>query len=112
MISRHFLRCALPVLLGVAVAAVTAPATRAEDTVLAMPGQNVLFLSRYIADDQHLWSKQGLNVKILDIIGIGSMSSTGTPKQAASRIIVPAFCGISGWKSAICIVVTALPVSP
>ena len=60
-----------------AFAAVTLAAStvRAEDAVLAIPGQNVLFLSRYIADDQHLWSKQGLNVKMLDIIGIGSMNA-------------------------------------
>jgi NitT/TauT family transport system substrate-binding protein len=60
-----------------AFAAVTLAAStvRAEDAVLAIPGQNVLFLSRYIADDQHLWSKEGLNVKILDIIGIGSMNA-------------------------------------
>jgi ABC-type nitrate/sulfonate/bicarbonate transport system substrate-binding protein len=64
VISRHFLRCALPAALGLAVVALATPGARAEDTILAMPGQNVLFLSRYIADDQHLWSKQGLNVKI------------------------------------------------
>ncbi|HEV8015351.1 MAG TPA: ABC transporter substrate-binding protein [Stellaceae bacterium] len=75
VISRHFLRRALPAMLGLAVAALAAPVARAEDTILAMPGQNVLFLARYIADDQHLWSKQGLNVKILDIIGIGSMNA-------------------------------------
>jgi NitT/TauT family transport system substrate-binding protein len=61
--------------LGLAIAALAAPAARAEDTTLAIPGQNVLFLSRYIADDQHLWQKEGLNVKILDIIGIGSMNA-------------------------------------
>ena len=73
--SRLFSRCALSAAaLGVA-ALITAPAARAEDTTLAIPGQNVLFLARYIADDQHLWSKEGLNVKILDIIGIGSMNA-------------------------------------
>jgi ABC-type nitrate/sulfonate/bicarbonate transport system substrate-binding protein len=69
------LRFALPALAAVSVVALATPAARAEDTILAIPGQNVLFLSRYIADDQHLWSKEGLNVKILDIIGIGSMNA-------------------------------------
>jgi ABC-type nitrate/sulfonate/bicarbonate transport system substrate-binding protein len=69
------LRFALPALAALGVAALATPVARAEDTILAIPGQNVLFLSRYIADDQHLWSKEGLNVKILDIIGIGSMNA-------------------------------------
>ena len=75
MISHRCLRFALPALAAVSVGALATPAARAEDTILAIPGQNVLFLSRYIADDQHLWSKEGLNVKILDIIGIGSMNA-------------------------------------
>ena len=75
MISHRCLRFALPAVAALSVAALAAPAARAEDTTLAIPGQNVLFLSRYIADDQHLWSKEGLNVKILDIIGIGSMNA-------------------------------------
>jgi ABC-type nitrate/sulfonate/bicarbonate transport system substrate-binding protein len=54
---------------------VVGPPARAEDAVLAIPGQNVLFLSRFIAEDQHLWEKQGLNVKIVNIIGIGSMNA-------------------------------------
>jgi len=75
LISHRCLRFALPAVAALSVAALAAPAARAEDTTLAIPGQNVLFLSRYIADDQHLWSKEGLNVKILDIIGIGSMNA-------------------------------------
>ncbi|HVA14053.1 MAG TPA: ABC transporter substrate-binding protein [Stellaceae bacterium] len=75
MISNHSLRRVMPALLGLAAAAALAPAARAEDTTLAMPGQNVLFLSRYIAEDQHLWEKEGLTVKILNIIGIGSMNA-------------------------------------
>jgi hypothetical protein len=30
----------------------------------------------------------------------GSMMSSGTPRHAASRIIAPVFCGISGWYKA------------
>jgi ABC-type nitrate/sulfonate/bicarbonate transport system substrate-binding protein len=69
------MRRAAPAAFAFAAAALAVSAARAEDTTLAIPGQNVLFLSRYIADDQHLWSKEGLNVKILDIIGIGSMNA-------------------------------------
>lgn len=46
-----------------------------EHATLAIPGRNVLFLTRYIAEDEHLWQKQGLDVKILNIIGIGSMNA-------------------------------------
>lgn len=70
-----FARRAVPALCGLAIAALAIPGAQAEDATLAIPGQNVLFLARYIADDQHLWSKEGLNVKILDIIGIGSMNA-------------------------------------
>jgi len=48
---------------------------RAEQTILAIPGQNLLFLTRYVAEDMHLWEKQGLDVKVLNIIGIGSMNA-------------------------------------
>src|SRR5215471_15838633 len=69
------LSATLPLLiLGAAAWPLGAPA-RAEEAILAIPGQNVLFLSRYIAEDLHLWEKQGLNVKVLNIIGIGSMNA-------------------------------------
>src|SRR5579884_1918125 len=73
--SGDFTRLVASAALALGVLTLAASATRAEDTVLAIPGQNVLFLSRYIAADQQLWSKEGLNVKILDIIGIGSMNA-------------------------------------
>ncbi len=57
-----------------AVAAACGPAF-AEQTILAIPGQNLLFLSRYIAEDMHLWEKQGLDVKVINIVGIGSMNA-------------------------------------
>jgi NitT/TauT family transport system substrate-binding protein len=55
--------------------AVPSAARAQEKAVLAIPGQNVLFLSRYIAEDLHLWERQGLDVKVLNIIGIGSMNA-------------------------------------
>ena len=59
-----------------ALGAVAAPAGAAEEhATLAIPGVNVLFLARYIADDLHLWQKEGLDVKILNINGIGSMNA-------------------------------------
>ncbi len=57
-----------------ALVAGAAPA-RAQQTILAIPGQNVLFLSRFIAEDMHLWEQQGLDVKIINIVGIGSMNA-------------------------------------
>ena len=75
MTSDQFKRRALPAGLCLALAALASPAARAEDTTLAIPAQSLGFLSRYIADDQRLWSKQGLNVKILDIRGIGSINA-------------------------------------
>jgi NitT/TauT family transport system substrate-binding protein len=60
---------------GVGIMVILGSPVRAEPTVLAIPGQNVLFLSRYIAEDLHLWERQGLDVKVLNIIGIGSMNA-------------------------------------
>jgi ABC-type nitrate/sulfonate/bicarbonate transport system substrate-binding protein len=48
---------------------------QAEETALAIPGQNLLFLSQYIAVDQKLWEKQGLETRVLNITGIGSMNA-------------------------------------
>ena len=64
-----------PMLFGAVALAVSVAPARAEQTIIAIPGQNVLFLSRYIAEDMHLWEKQGLDVKVLNIIGIGSMNA-------------------------------------
>ena len=75
MASNQFNRRALSIALIAATATLASPGARAEDTTLAMPSQSMLFLWHYIADDQHLWSKEGLNVKILYIAGIGSMNA-------------------------------------
>jgi ABC-type nitrate/sulfonate/bicarbonate transport system substrate-binding protein len=57
-------------------ALMTAPAYAAnEQTTLAIPGITIGFITRYIADDEKMWAKQGLDVKILDIAGIGSMNA-------------------------------------
>lgn len=57
-----------------ALAAVPARAAD-EHTVLAIPGVNVLFLVQYVAVDEHLWQRQGLDVDIRYIVGIGSMNA-------------------------------------
>ena len=72
--SDQFKRRVSPAGLCLVLAALASPAARAEDTTLAIPAQTVGLLVRYIADDQRLWSKEGLNVRILDIAGIGSMN--------------------------------------
>ncbi len=56
--------------------ALAAPGRAAEEyTSLAIPTTTLGFLTRYIAVDEHLWEKQGLDVKVLDIQGIGSMNA-------------------------------------
>jgi NitT/TauT family transport system substrate-binding protein len=60
----------------VAPTALLAPAfAEDEHTALAIPGVTIGFITRYIADDEGFWKKQGLDVKILDIAGIGSMNA-------------------------------------
>ncbi len=65
---------ALCALAGLTLCART-PAWAQDSAKLAIPGRNILFLSQYIADDEHLWQKAGLDVKILYITGIGSMNA-------------------------------------
>ena len=53
-----------------------APARAADEhAVLAIPGTNVLFLVQYVAADEHLWAKQGLDVTVAYITGIGAMNA-------------------------------------
>ena len=51
------------VLAFVSIVPLAAPAQAQEKAIIAIPGQNLLFLSRYIAEDLHLWEKQGLSVQ-------------------------------------------------
>jgi len=48
---------------------------RAQEATIAIPAQNLLFLQQYIAADQHLWEKQGLNTKVVYIIGVGATNA-------------------------------------
>src|SRR5215467_6866368 len=72
-----FRRAALAALTLLAVPALAPTAAVAEDehTTLAIPGITIGFITRYIADDEGMWKKQGLDVKVLDIAGIGSMNA-------------------------------------
>lgn len=72
-----FHRAALAAVTILAVAAPIAPPAAAADeqTTLAIPGITIGFITRYIADDEGMWKKQGLDVKVLDIAGIGSMNA-------------------------------------
>ena len=53
----------------------TARAATSESTTLAIPAENLGFISRYVAEYEGLWKQQGLDVKVLDIQGIGSMNA-------------------------------------
>ena len=46
-----------------------------ESTTLAIPAINLGFIARYVAEDEGFWKKQGLDVKIQHIQGIGSMNA-------------------------------------
>ena len=52
-----------------------AAAEEVEHATLAIPGVTIGFITRFIADDEKFWARQGLDVKILDIAGIGSMNA-------------------------------------
>jgi sulfonate transport system substrate-binding protein len=53
----------------------TRPAGAADKAVLALPAVNMGFAPAYIAADQGFWSKRGLEVKIVEITGIGAMNA-------------------------------------
>jgi len=56
--------------------AATAPVRAEEEhALLAIPGTNVLFLVQYVAADLKLWEKEGLDVKVQYINGIGAMNA-------------------------------------
>jgi NitT/TauT family transport system substrate-binding protein len=46
-----------------------------ENTVLALPAVAIVFLSAYVAEDAHLWDKEGLNVKTQFVAGVGSFNA-------------------------------------
>jgi NitT/TauT family transport system substrate-binding protein len=61
---------------GLAALAAASPARAAvEHTSLAIPAYVVLFLAEYVAEDQHLYEQQGLDVKVQFIAGVGAMNA-------------------------------------
>lgn len=81
-----------------ALALASSPAHAAkEQTSLAIPAYVILFLSEYIAEEQHLFEQQDLDVKVQFIAGVGSinaviagstdfsLSSGGSLTRAAAR---------------------------
>jgi ABC-type nitrate/sulfonate/bicarbonate transport system substrate-binding protein len=101
VLGRAFDRIAKKLAIGAALAAplvMGSPARAAnEQTSIAIPAYVVLFLSEYVAEDQHLWEQEGLDVKVQFIAGVGamnaviagstdfSMSSGGSLTRAASH---------------------------
>jgi ABC-type nitrate/sulfonate/bicarbonate transport system substrate-binding protein len=67
---------AAPALAAALAAAAPPPAHAAvEETSLAIPALALIFAPIYIADAQGFWTKHELNVKLHDIVGIGSMNA-------------------------------------
>ncbi len=58
-------------------AAVPRPAAAAamEQTTLAFPAVNLAFIDLYVAQDEGIWKKEGLDVKVQHIQGIGSTNA-------------------------------------
>ncbi len=73
--TARLLRRSLAALAIVVLAGVAPARADKEHTTLAIPGVNVLFLARYIASDMHFWDQQDLDVKVLNITGIGAMNA-------------------------------------
>jgi ABC-type nitrate/sulfonate/bicarbonate transport system substrate-binding protein len=79
MTSAHRFPALAVALLGAAVAFLPATASAQQQTpatvTLALPGINIAFLSFYMADDLHLWSDQGLQVKSIMLQGAASTNA-------------------------------------
>ncbi len=72
----NFARYCVAAALAGAVAGTALPAWAAsEQTSLAIPAYVVLFLPEYVAEDQHLWESQDLDVKVTFIAGVGAMNA-------------------------------------
>ena len=61
----------------IALAAFFAPSARAENekTTVALPALAIVFLSAYIAEDAHLYEKNGLDAKTVFITGVGAFNA-------------------------------------
>lgn len=71
MMTRGMLRSVVVALAGAIATGQAAWAAPAQVT-LALPSVNISFTSLYLAEDLHLWSSQGLDVKTIVLPGIGT----------------------------------------
>ncbi len=46
-----------------------------DHAILTLPSVTFTFLADYVAEDSHLWEKQGLEVKIVNVIGVGALNA-------------------------------------
>ena len=72
---RRFLAGAALGLAPMSALAPASPASAMEQATLAIPAINLGFIARYVAEDEGLWKNAGLEVKVLQIQGIGSMNA-------------------------------------
>jgi NitT/TauT family transport system substrate-binding protein len=72
MVTRGLLRSAVVALAGATLLAASARAADTAQVTLALPSVNVSFTALYLAEDLHLWSDQGLDVKTMVIPGVGT----------------------------------------
>jgi len=68
------MRNSLTFVLAAAGIALARPAT-AEDVTLALPALNLGFATSYIADGMGYWKDDGLNVRVVEITGVGAMNA-------------------------------------
>jgi len=68
------MRNSLTFVLAAAGIALARPAT-AEDVTLALPALNLGFATSYIADGMGYWKDDGLNVRVVEITGVGAVNA-------------------------------------
>jgi NitT/TauT family transport system substrate-binding protein len=72
MATRGLLRSVAFALAGTTLLAASARAADTAQVTLALPSVNVSFTALYLAEDLHLWSDRGLDVKTMVIPGVGT----------------------------------------
>ncbi len=72
MMMRGLLRSAVFALAGATLMGASARAADTNQVTLALPSVNISFTALYLAEDMHLWSEQGLEVKTIVLPGVGT----------------------------------------
>lgn len=70
MLRHAVLACAAAIMLGQ-----TSANAAQQDVTFAIPTVSFTFSAAYVADDAGIWAKHGLRVKVLHILGIGSLNA-------------------------------------